>query len=721
MRSFRFALSFALSFAPFALVLSLAGGCTVKAGPTLTADAGGPDASTLPPGPCGAELIDLDDPGVGVTMNGVVTYMGNVRAGDGTLEPQAADCGSGTTRNERVHKITVTDRSRVTAIVSADNLSSIVYIRTSCEEAATELDCRPGGARAEDVAAGQTVYIVVDAEQMQPQALPQGYSLDVYVQPVLAEGLACDPTRGTNVCETGLVCSVAGGAPICAASLGGPSITAASGRARENGNSIGLSFAGTDPDGDVVAIFVTFLDGAGDGLDFNEDGTPDEIDFTASVQGSFYGTTMPAGEIGLLGLAPTTIAQIQAASFVLVDSADLRSEAVVTDVVHPVVLGLGETGCTGVTNECEGELVCVADACASPAETSGVCAAAATAMAISASGSYVVNIGEGAADQFQGSCYWDEGLAEAVLRVTIPGPDAMRLTARTDAPPSSDTLDSYLYLRSACGDPGSELACNDDLGDSSSGSQLASGIVTVLAPGDYYLVVDGSYAMGGSIATGMIGVSVELIVVLGAGEVCILATDVCAPEHLCHDLAGGTNTTCTAISALAEAACTAGGALTPGVAVTGTFALRGLDLFNASCAYTPGWAEEFHELTLAGKADVTLSTAGMPTDFDTVVYVLSTCGLPAEELACNDDIDTAGGDYHSYVEATLEAGTYGVVVDVSADFSVDGSGAAPDPGSYRLLVTVRPVRAATEACDAAGVADRCDDGLTCMGTPPTCQ
>jgi hypothetical protein len=51
--------------------------------------------------------------------------------------------------------------------------------------------------------------------------------------------------------------------------------------------------------------------------------------------------------------------------------------------------------------------------------------------------------------------------------------------------------DTVLYLRTACEDPGSELACNDD------SQQTSAGLASVLAPGSYYLFAD-SYAEGGS-------------------------------------------------------------------------------------------------------------------------------------------------------------------------------------------------------------------------------
>src|SRR3972149_476602 len=76
------------------------------------ADAGPPDGALA--GACYADLVDLDDPDVGQRMGNQIIYMGTVRAGAGTLDPQPG-CVTGGTTNEKAHKLTPAARSRLRA------------------------------------------------------------------------------------------------------------------------------------------------------------------------------------------------------------------------------------------------------------------------------------------------------------------------------------------------------------------------------------------------------------------------------------------------------------------------------------------------------------------------------------------------------------------------------------------------------------------------------
>jgi hypothetical protein len=74
---------------------------------------------------------------------------------------------------------------------------------------------------------------------------------------------------------------------------------------------------------------------------------------------------------------------------------------------------------------------------------------------------------------------------EIVYAVALAEPSTLRATT---ALPDT-VLDTVLYVRSACQDPGTELGCNDDLlaaGPRARGSSLE----VALPEGDYYLVVD---------------------------------------------------------------------------------------------------------------------------------------------------------------------------------------------------------------------------------------
>ena len=78
-------------------------------------------------------------------------------------------------------------------------------------------------------------------------------------------------------------------------------------------------------------------------------------------------------------------------------------------------------------------------------------------------------------------------------------------------------------------------------------------------------------------------------------------------------------------------------------------------------------------------------------------------------MACNDDINTMGGNYASSLDVrNLGEGTYTIVVDLYA----------PDtaPSAFEMEVTFRPVLATGAACDPAGTANRCAGGACVAAT-----
>jgi hypothetical protein len=313
-------------------------------------------------------------------------------------------------------------------------------------------------------------------------------------------------------------------------------------------------------------------------------------------------------------------------------------------------------------------------------------------MAINAGGTYMVTIPPGAPDDFAGSCFWDTGFGEQILKVNISGPQSVRLTAHTDVAPSGDNLDSYVYIRSICGDPSTELACNDDIGGGSAGSPLASSASAALNPGDYYVIIDGSGDGGGFVADGAIGVQIEMTALLDPGAACVPATDECAPGHICADATGGTAYTCTSLAVLVAAECASAPIIVPGTAVTGSITMVSASLIDGSCRFAGPYPEQYHILTLAARSTVTATTAGSGTNYDTVVFFLDSCSSTASEIAgaCNDDIDPGAPDWRSTITTVLDPGTYAIVVDMSSPNLPDGSGASPDPASYSLLVTAVP-------------------------------
>jgi len=132
--------------------------------------------------------------------------------------------------------------------------------------------------------------------------------------------------------------------------------------------------------------------------------------------------------------------------------------------------------CTDCGCGAEGD-VCVEDQCVPDPFPGDTCE---QPLAIAAQGTQVVSGDTSlAGDDFAGSCV-GAGSPDRVYSFTVADPTAV------DA--QSTGFDTGLYLRSACGDAGAELACNDD--DEPPGD-FGSHVTATLDPGTYYLVVDG--------------------------------------------------------------------------------------------------------------------------------------------------------------------------------------------------------------------------------------
>ena len=122
------------------------------------------------------------------------------------------------------------------------------------------------------------------------------------------------------------------------------------------------------------------------------------------------------------------------------------------------------------------------------------------------------------------------------------------------------------------------------------------------------------------------------------------------------------------------------------------------DALTGSCGDpTLGAPEVVFAVTAPQTGLMIASTANAGTDFDTVVYVLGTCGDTGTELACDDD---GGGQGPSIVTWEATAGeTYYVVVD-----GYDNS------GSFELTLEQVICGDATVSGD-----EQCDDGNTTAG------
>lgn len=82
-------------------------------------------------------------------------------------------------------------------------------------------------------------------------------------------------------------------------------------------------------------------------------------------------------------------------------------------------------------------------------------------------------------DRFQASCAGGARSSDLVYQLVLPRRSRVRITA-------TQQYDGAIYIRSACTDPGTEVACNDDAPDN-----RHSSVEAVLDRGTYYVYVDG--------------------------------------------------------------------------------------------------------------------------------------------------------------------------------------------------------------------------------------
>lgn len=211
-------------------------------------------------------------------------------------------------------------------------------------------------------------------------------------------------------------------------------------------------------------------------------------------------------------------------------------------------------------------------------------------------------------DDLGGKC-GGQGAPDVVYRFDLPG--RSRVTARFAEQESSHTF----VLMKSCSDRSSEIACSAFIDE-------------MLAPGVYFLAVDGAAAEA-----------------LGRYTFAFLARDVSAQEG----------------------ACRAPPSLADGQTVSGTTVNAG-DKFTTSCAGREDQQaspDRIYKMTLAARAKVKL-TLTTPT-WDGVLAIRKSCIDPPRspttrlnEAGCNNDFQDTR---HAKIETTLDPGTYFVVVD----------------------------------------------------------
>ncbi|HEV8321373.1 MAG TPA: pre-peptidase C-terminal domain-containing protein [Myxococcota bacterium] len=600
--------------------------------------------------------------------------------------------------------------------VSTDNpgtdMDTYLYVRgadcTSGPELACNDDIMLGGAVpnlfSEVTLAAMppgTYFIIVDGsydDLMNLRAFGP-IALTVNAVFVRAAGEACDPAGLSDRCSYGLDCVDDGtpacedlATPVCAAGGAGALLPGAAPAAGSTVPGAASSFASAcDLAGTTAApeqAWLVTLPAATGVVDVLADVTTTGHEPVVSVRTTCDDATSEAGCGVGAGTGPGDAAHAEAWD---VDAtAAAATVAVVADgtaaggapdagdytvgVTTRPVRGVADA-CdpTGAADRCGAWLTC-ADPGGGP-----VCVAAgdcATPIPVAPYGRARATTAAAAAGAHEGSCAATPGHDEAVLVVTTPVVQDILLTTALPA----TAFDTVLYVRDGslgggCGDPGAEVACNDDR--AAAARDFRSDVVVYDAqPGvDYYVFVDGSfddvtgYYTGGLAAAGTFELAARLRPILAAGTAPCDPTgtaDRCDWGLSCDPAAPG-GPAC--VLAPDGAECLA--AADVSAAVDGAAAMLttvgGDDNFRGTCAVNAGGVETVVAFTLAAPAaSVVISTDNPGTTHpDTVLYVRRpSCAAPVDEIACNDDVDFAGLNFRSEVTLTdAPAGTYYVFVD----------------------------------------------------------
>jgi hypothetical protein len=210
-----------------------------------------------------------------------------------------------------------------------------------------------------------------------------------------------------------------------------------------------------------------------------------------------------------------------------------------------------------------------------------------------------------AQDDASGTC-GGQGAPDVVYSVNVRSRSRLRATLE-----DSEILGA-MYVQRTCGDASTEVACTAVTHGVRSGA-----LDTVLQAGQYFLVVDGQRAD-----------------TFGSARLTVQLDDLAALER-----------TCRAAPLLRRGRTTSGSTL------------GSSDRFQASCAGGAQSNDQVYRIRLRRRSRVRVR---MSSAYDGALHLRRDCTDPSTEIACNDD---ENDNRHSFIESTLDAGMYYLIVD----------------------------------------------------------
>jgi hypothetical protein len=324
---------------------------------------------------------------------------------------------------------------------------------------------------------------------------------DIVMQEVREAGAACDPARLADRCQEHMSCS---GTPAVCQTSTAPMLAAV---AYVGGASGRMMFKGTDPDEDVAAVSVEFLDGASKPISvpwYDDPSSPStsSLELPARhLEGSgFFVDTFPSAEFS------AKVAKIAATA---TDTMGFASKRQVVARAELPVKGAGKPCDPDGLDACATGTVC-APGIASAA--SNTCVSAVTARSKKCSAFGALDPSKRAARAFgriEGTSLWEpppgclgpeaKGFPEAAIPLKLSKP-AAKLTITTSLPETE--FDTAVYLIASCAPTVKDTdPCNDD-----DGKRFSSSLsLTNVPAGNYTIIVESARDARG----GRFGLSVE--------------------------------------------------------------------------------------------------------------------------------------------------------------------------------------------------------------------
>lgn len=424
------------------LAAAMLGGCGDDDGPGPGPDAGMMDAGSMEDAGGGGSTGSCESPRAITLAMGANTISGDTTGAASPLT--LTECGGEEAAPQDVIALTIPGSASDTYGVrfdfaqdgTAETFDTVTQIRETCDDDASGALCFDDGddfrsAGQFGAPGGSTRFLIVT-----------GFA------PPYEEG---------NLSEGAYEASVEVFGPLSAPVLTGGSVLNV-----ENAQQR-FTLMGSDADMDVVGFEVSFLDASGSVIAIDDDGdetTPPVESFQFGLDGvegeaTFTGTSTVNSE-GVTELEDAVTARIA-----LIDAFDLRSATMDIALTAGSFSGLGEA--CDATNVCTEGLECASDVCAVPADVQAACDAA-TEMTLSTESSAIVVTVPAGEGLLLGSCgvtLFGPGTTggEALALVTgMAGHDIVLETTGTN----TGENDTVVYALTTCGDPASEVACNDD-------------------------------------------------------------------------------------------------------------------------------------------------------------------------------------------------------------------------------------------------------------------